>query len=377
MRRLANRAALFFAGLGLVAVAVQFIPSPTYALWVAHLVVLEMSGALVLLSLLAWALAWRGRRAGDAAARWAARLALLPALVGAAPFAATAPLYLRTRTPFELREYVEGIDVRPARVEADVDLDAGGLRADIYHPGLASPSPLLVVVHGGSWQHGDKGGATSVSHAFARAGYVVADVQYRLAPAHRFPDAVADVKCLVGRLRERAQRFGIDPGRVALLGRSAGGQIVLVAAYSMGDLSLPPSCDVPQSPVQAVISLYGPTDLAWGHDNPNVPDPIDGTASIETYLDGSPQSRPQAYRRSAPLSWADHPLPPTLLIHGEADRLVRAEHTRRLGAGLAALGQPVETLLIPMTDHGFDYRPGGLGEQLARAAILRRLAGMR
>lgn len=376
MRRLVNRLALSLALLNVLAVALWVLPSPTYALWVAHLAVVELSGILTLVGLLAWVLARGGRREA-ASARWAARLALPTALAGLVPFLAIAPTYYRTGTAFSWREYVHGLEPPAVRIDADVDLGAGGLRADIYRPPTRAAAPLLVIVHGGSWQHGDKGGATSVSTAFANAGYVVADVQYRLAPAFPFPAAVADVKCLVGRLRERAGELGLDPARVALLGRSAGGQIVLIAAYSMGDLSLPPSCDVPQQPVQAVISLYGPTDLVWGHDNPNVPDPIDGTASIEMYLGGAPRSRPEAYRRSAALSWVDHPIPATLLIHGEADRLVRAEHARRLAAGLAAKRQPAETLLIPMTDHGFDYRPGGLGEQLARAAILRTLARLR
>ncbi len=376
MRRVVNRAALLLSLSNVGALALWILPSPTYALWVAHLAVVELSGILTLVGALAWLLA-RGGRPDSAAARWASRLAVPTALAGLVPFLVLAPSFHRTGTAFSFREYVHGIEPFPVAVEKDVDLDAGGLRADVYRPRGTAPAPLVVVVHGGSWQHGDKGGATPVSAALANAGYVVADVQYRLAPAHPFPAAVADVKCLVGRFRERAGRFGIDPVRVALLGRSAGGQVVLIAAYSMGDLSLPPSCDVPQEAVQAVVSLYGPTDLVWGHDNPNVPDPIDGTASIEIYLGGAPRSRPEAYRRSAALSWVDHPVPPTLLIHGEADRLVRSGHARRLAAGLAAAKQPAETLLIPMTDHGFDYRPGGLGEQLARASVLRFLGRLR
>jgi acetyl esterase/lipase len=359
------------------AAIVMLLPSPTWGLWVAHLLVLETSVLLSLVSLLALALARRGWLAGERSARWAFRLALPAALVGLVPVVAIVPAYLRGGTAFSVGEYVRGAEGPAVRVEMDVDLDAGGLRADVYRPATSGPAPLVVAIHGGSWQHGDKGTAPQVSRALAAADFVVADVQYRLAPRHPFPDAVADVKCLVGRLRERAAGLGIDPARVALLGRSAGGQIALVAAYSMGDARIPPSCAVAEAPVQAVVALYAPTDLVWGHDHPNVPDPIDGTRSIETYLGGPPSERPEAYRLSAPLTFADRPLPPTLLIHGASDRLVRAEHTRRLTAGLAAAGQPVETLLIPWTDHGFDVRPGGLGEQFARASILRFLGRLR
>jgi acetyl esterase/lipase len=182
---------------------------------------------------------------------------------------------------------------------------------------------------------------------------------------------VADVKCLLGRLREQGDRFGIDPGRVFLLGRSAGGEIALVAAYSAGDPRLPPSCAVEDAPVSAVTALYAPTDLAWGHAHPIRPDVVRGPEAIELYLGGTPEQAPDAYRLASPLTWADHPLPPTLLVHGTDDRLVSVEHSRRLARGLRAAGQPVELVEIPFADHAFDARPGGFGEQLARQVVVR------
>src|SRR5262249_19146740 len=156
------------------------------------------------------------------------------------------------------------------RREADVLVMPGapGLALDLYRPEGSGRRPLVAVVHSGSWRSGGKGQAAHVSRALAAAGDVVAGLSFRPAPQHRFRAGVADVKCLVGRLRAEADRFGIDPGRVALLGRSAGGEIALVAAYSAGDERLPPSCAVEDRPVSAVIALYAPTDLAWGHAHP-------------------------------------------------------------------------------------------------------------
>lgn len=366
-----TRIALALAVFASLAAALSLLPAPTWSLWLVHLVALEASLVVTLVSLLAFVLAQRGARARDRVARVARCLAVAAATAGLLPFAAAAPLYVGLGLRFSIVEYVRGFPGPNVLVETDMDLDAARLRADFYRPPGRGPHPLVVVVHGGSWQRGDKGEAPQASRALAAEGFFVADVQYRLAPSHRFPEAVADVKCLVGRLRERAVDLRVEPARVALLGRSAGGEIALVAAYSMGDPRIPPSCPVSEAPVQAVVSLYAPTDLAWGHDNPVVPDPIDGPGAIESYLGGPPRAQAEAYRLASPLAWADRPLPPTLLIHGAADRLVRAEHARRLAAGLAAAGRPVETLLIPMADHGFDRRPGGVGEQLARRAILR------
>jgi acetyl esterase/lipase len=349
----------------------MLLPSPTWVLWLAHLVALEASLGVTLVALFALLLAWRAGRAADRIGRWTRWLALPGAIVGVLPFAAAYPNYRAAGVGFSLREYVSGFEGPLVRVDRDLDLQAGGLRADLYRAPGAGPHPLIVMVHGGSWRHGEKGEAPRLNRTLAGAGFTVADVQYRLGP---FPNAVADVKCLVGRLRERAAEIGVDSNHVTLFGRSAGGQVALLAAYSMGDARVPASCAVAEAPVQAVVALYAPTDLVWGHDNPLVPDPIAGTASIEIYLGGAPQAQPEAYRLASPASWADRPLPPTLLIHGAADRLVRAENTRRLAARLAAAGRPVEALVIPMADHGFDVRSGGIGEQLARAAILRFLS---
>jgi acetyl esterase/lipase len=364
-----SRAALLLALLSCLAAASMLLPAPTWSLWLVHLFLLETSLGVTLVGLLAMALARLGGRG-----TWTTRLGLLGAGAGLLPFTAVSPLYLSSRQPFSWVEYAVGFPGPPVRIERDLDLDAGGLCADLYRGGVAGPRPLVVVVHGGSWQGGEKGEAPYLSRALAAAGFVVADVEYRLAPRHLFPDAVADVKCWVGRLRERASVLGADPTRLALLGRSAGAEVALVAAYSMGDARIAPSCAVAEFPVQGVVSLYGPTDLAWGHDHPVFPDPIDGPRVLETYLGGPPSAVPDAYRLASPLTWADRPLPPTLLIHGTGDRLVRTAHAERLAAGLRAAGRPVETLLVPMADHGFDRRAGGLGEQLARAAILRFLA---
>jgi acetyl esterase/lipase len=67
-------------------------------------------------------------------------------------------------------------------------------------------------------------------------------------------------------------------------------------------------------------------------------------------------------------------LPPSLLVHGTGDRVVDPEHSRRLHSALSRHGHPAELLLINAAEHGFDFRRGGVGEQLARGALLEFLA---
>ena len=122
--------------------------------------------------------------------------------------------------------------------------------------------------------------------------------------------------------------------------------------------------------MQGVAALYAPGDMVWGHDNPMVPDVIQGTESIELYLGGAPAEKPDAYRLATPMSWVDRSLPPTLLIHGTGDQLVSPVHSRRLASALAGHGRDVTFIEVPMGEHGMDARPGGVGEQLARRAVL-------
>jgi acetyl esterase/lipase len=361
-------------GLALATVAcvvglVAFAPTLTRAHWIAGLVVRETSLALALMAAGAWLLV-RPAGPSDRAARMARVLAGLAVVAGLLPFLAQLRVFPGPRR-FSPREYALGALVTPrVAVRYDVAIE-GGLKADVYRPAGPAPHPFVVFVHGGGWRNGDKGEVVHLARELAAAGYAVFDVQYRLAPAHPFPAAVADVKCLLGRLRERAGELGIDGTRSALLGRSAGGQIALLAAYSAGDARLPPACSVSDQAVAGVIAFYAPTDLAWAHDHPMRPDVISGNESLRLYLGGTPRDAAEAYRLASPLSWTDRPaLPSTLLLHGGADQIVRAEHSRRLEAALRSRGHHVGHVRVPFGEHGMDARPGGVAAQLTRHAVL-------
>ncbi len=345
----------------LLQAALIYVPLPTWALWMVHFAAVEacLLGAATGLGAVALG---RGQPVVQA-------LAVLGVIAALVPAFAALPLYRRESSSFSLVSWLTGRIGPSVVVERDLTL-APGLRADLYRAPGAGPHPFVVVIHGGSWRSGDKGDAAHVSHALARAGFSVVDVSYRLAPAAPFPAAIADVKCLLGRLRARSSELGLDPARAALLGRSAGGQIALVSAYS--DDRIAPSCDVPSPapPLRAVVSVYGPTDLAWGHGHPFVPDVVHGTDALETYLGGSPRTAPEAYRLATPQTWVTDTSPATLLVHGLGERCVRANHAEKLATALRAHGRTARTLLIPFADHGFDVRPGGFGEQLARGAII-------
>ena len=366
------RAALVLAAVSGVGALLLASSPPTFPSWIAHLAALELSLLIAAAAALALLLTTGLRVPGAAIAR----LAAVPAVVvGLIPALVVVPLYREHRAPFSMRAYLPGPRTEPpSRRDVILDPARPDLAADIDLPPGAGPHPFVVVVHSGAWRSGDKGEVRHVSRALARAGHVVVDVRYRLAPANRFPAAVADVKCLLGRLRERAAELAIDPRRGALLGRSAGGQVALMAAYSAGDPRLPPACAVEDAPVSAVVSVYGPTDLVWDYAHIIRPDVVQGTHVLELYLGGPPSAVPEAYRLASPIAWVDRPLPRTLLIHGTGDRLVSVENARRLAGALREAGRTASVLEIPLADHGFDHHAGGVADQLAQHVILRYLS---
>lgn len=350
------------------------IPALTRDLWIARLVVSELS-LIVVLPVALVGLVALGRGASPLIYRATGTAAIFLSLL---PFAATLPAYSAHRRSFSLHEYFAWGPSHPPvdrRTDQALEPSRPDLRLDFYRGHGEGPRPLLVIVHGGGFRGGDKGENQAISEVFADAGYSVADIQYRLSPAARFPLAIADVKCLTGRLRERAQEFGIDSDRVAYLGRSAGGAIAIIAAYSAGDARIAPACDVADDPVRAIITMYGPLDLEWGWRQRPFADPILGYQTLETYIGGTPATHLDAYRMASATSWVNASVPKTLLIQGDRDSIVSPHHVELLTQAFARAGlASPRQLLVPFADHGFDYHPGGLGEQLARAEILEFLA---
>jgi acetyl esterase/lipase len=358
--------------LAIIFVGAMYAPMPIYGLWLVRFVTREAALFGMGLALLL-ALVVKSRR-HKAAAGGLAILATLPAL-------APIPTLWSLDTHFSLRQYAGGGPQPEVQVTRDVLLEPGqpsgnpDLLADIYHGSGPAPHPFVIVIHGGSWIHGDKGDVPQVSRHLAATGTTVVDVRYRLSPQYPFPAAVQDVKCALGRLREQSSRLQLDPHRAAYLGRSAGGELALVAAYSAGDGTLPPACAVADAPVQAVIAIYPAVDARSAYEHPPVPDPEETREVLLAYLGGPPNKLPANYNRANPAFYvaaqATRPLPPTLLLHGRSDMLVPVWHSERLYEKLHAAGQPASLITLPLAEHGFDFRSGGTSEQVERAAVTR------
>lgn len=237
--------------------------------------------------------------------------------------------------------------------------DGVALRMDVYAPaGAAPPRPAVIVLHGGAWLGGDKGryGLGLQNRWLAAQGFVVLEAQYRRGA--RWPAPVSDVKCAIRWVQANAARFGIDPARVALLGREAGGHLALLAAYTPDDERFPPGCfaEAGAEPavdgrVCAVIACGAPVELRlW---------PADPLGAVARALGGLPEDVPDRYAAASPAAHVRPGLPPTLLIHGQRDRRVPPSHAELLANHLHAAGVVTVVLRVP-TRHGVYGLPLGL-----------------
>lgn len=241
--------------------------------------------------------------------------------------------------------------------------DFGGLALDFYPSRLAGSgraAPCVVMVHGGGWDSGDRRQLAGLHHWLAARGVAVVAPDYRLAPGHPWPAQRDDVRAALAWLRVHAGRLGVDPERVTLIGRSAGGQIAIALAYGE---RLPG--------VRAVVALYACHDLEFVWSIRSTTDSLNSDRLMRQFLGGGPDGREELYRSGSGEKLVHADVPPTLLIHGALDELVWCRHSERLSAALHRVGARGLFLRLPWATHACEANLHGPSGQLVTGAILR------
>jgi acetyl esterase/lipase len=367
-------------------------PAPSYYLWLAAVGVSEWSVWLILAGLASLVCGGSALFIDRRRAQAWAGIALSLVMIACASVPVVQAYRIAADRGFGLSwsRYLFGAGDAGASLivdeQRDVEFsspDGHALRLDVYQPQYSTQrephadstprplSPAIIVIHGGYWSKGTKSDFVNYDRWLAAGGRVVFDVEYRLAnSSQRFPAQLLDIKCAIAWVKSHAARYHVDPERIALLGRSAGGQLALLAAYTARDQTPGPnSCDAQDTSVRAVISFYGPTDLAWDYAHPGRPDVIDTPRVLENYLGGSPTYAAQAYASASPIEHVSAQSPPTLFLHGGHDQLVLAENVERIIPKLEAAGVPFTYVYLPWANHGFDYNFNGWGSQIAQAEL--------
>lgn len=343
----------------LVAIAsLAVLRAPTHFLWMVAIGATEWGHALALISLGAAALLWSNTWSG-----WfSVGLCVMAAFLSLTPVLRAAQTSRTLHVPINYSGLFTGLsvpDVTPQRLTYET-VDDEMLQLDFYAAKIQRKAPVIVVIHGGSWNSGDNTDFIGFDQYFAARGFAVADLIYRLAPRWPYPAASDDVRCAMKFLVLQSDALNIDPERIVLLGRSAGAQIALDVAYAE-----------PSGRISGVISFYGPVDLRWSWDHPGSPLVIDTRKVLHDYLGGDPVDAGLRYDAASPINHVRPGVPPTLLFHGERDELVSSYHSAALSRRLTEAGVLNFNVALPWATHGFDYILRGPGGQITTYLIER------
>ncbi|AFY91753.1 alpha/beta hydrolase [Chamaesiphon minutus] len=232
--------------------------------------------------------------------------------------------------------------------------DGVKLTMNIYRPLQVGKYPAIVSIYGGAWQRGSPDSDDTFNRYIAAQGYVVWAIDYRHAPAYRFPTQIEDVRSALTFIKKYGAENETDLDRVALIGRSAGAQLATLAAYQD-----------PPLPIRAVVNYYGPVNLTAGYEDVPTPDPIESRATLRAFLGGTPQTVPELYRQASPINAVKPALPPSLLIYGGKDHIIESKYGKYLAQQLRSQGNRTIFIEIPWADHAFDAVFSGVSNQLA------------
>ena len=219
-------------------------------------------------------------------------------------------------------------------------------KMDIYLPAgrTSSTTKVMVLIHGGAWATGDKTDFASFVDSLQRRlpSYAIFNINYRLSTgtSNSFPAQENDTKAAIEFIYAKRDEYKISD-KFVLLGASAGGHLALLQGYKYS------------SPVKvkAMVSFFGPTDMADLYNNPA--SPFIPAATIAQIVGATPTSNPALYQQSSPIHFVTAQSPPTILLHGGLDPLVSPSQAVALDAKLQLMGVVHQYVFYPTEAHGW------------------------
>ena len=217
-------------------------------------------------------------------------------------------------------------------MEKDVVVGEGGdidFHCDIYRPPAGTEKRMaLVHFHGGGFARGNKDTLASKVAPITARGYVSIAAQYRLSGMAKWPSQIDDAKTHIRWVRANASSLGIDSGRIAIVGYSAGGHIALFTA-GQADTEL-----------AACIAFYPQTDV---------------TNIVQALM--RPGSDDAAINDASPITHIKAGYPPTVIFHGLSDVTIPPENSQHLLQVLRDAKVPSELHTFAGVPHEFDAHP--------------------
>lgn len=246
-------------------------------------------------------------------------------------------------------------------------------KLDLYLPtSAASPFPLVIFIHGGSFLAGDKAhpGGLAGADQFLAAGYAVASINYRFSSEALYPAQIQDAKAAVRTLRRYAETYRLDPARFAVIGDSAGGTLAALLGTTCGVAELEgdlPGTDTRSSCVQAVVDWYGPIDflsMDKQSETAGCPGRQDPATSPTSLLMGAAiQSVPEKVAWTNAMNFITPDDAAFLIQHGSSDCNVPPAQSQAFAAALeGTLGAEKVSLEMLPGGHGGEvfWNPGNI-----------------
>jgi acetyl esterase/lipase len=232
---------------------------------------------------------------------------------------------------------------------------SGPLRLDLYKPSTGSNPPLLVWLHGGAWENGNKD-AMSVG-ALVDRGFAIASLDFSPASKAPFPGQIHEIKAGIRFLRAQAQRYGYDARRIAVLGASSGGHLAAVVGTTNGNAELEGTLgehDGESSDVQAIVSYFGASNLTTilKQSTPfglNVREP-----ALKRLLGAAPTENETIAKLASPVFQVDRTDPPLFMLHGDQDPQMPINQSHELEGAYEKQGLPVDFIVVHGAAHGGD-----------------------
>lgn len=219
-------------------------------------------------------------------------------------------------------------------------------RMDVFLPGgrTTAATKAIVVIHGGGWISGDKADMNEYLPTIKQQlpDYAIFNLNYRLGafPAtNPFPTQENDIKAAVEFILGKAGDYKFNTDKLVLLGASAGAHLALLQGYKQASPK-----------VKAIVSLFGPTDMAALHDF--YPANSLSQIAIRSLMGGTPAMNAPLYQSSSPIHFVTAQSAPTLLLHGTADPIVPFEQSTTLKSKLESVGVNVKMVSYANAGHG-------------------------
>ncbi len=231
----------------------------------------------------------------------------------------------------------------------------------------AQPAPVLIFVPGGAWIHGSRmlQGYALMSH-LAELGWVCLSIDYRVAPHHRWPAHITDVKTAIAWARANVDKFGGDRNFVAVAGSSAGGHLAALAGLTINDKEM--QAELPEgsdTSVDAVVGIYGRYD--W--EDRSTAERVRFMDFLERVVVKHTSSRhPDIFRAASPIARVHPKAPPFLVVHGTGDTVIPVAQARSFVERLRAVSHSVVSYIeLPGAGHAFDMIDGARTGSMATA----------